>query len=132
MKKTTARPKELTEADVKRAALAFPCVIEKPSHGRPAYFVGKKFLTRVRLEDRSLVLGVASIEQRDMMLELDPQTYFITEHYRNYPVVLVRLSHITGAELRSLLERRFRTLAPKKVLALLPDEAPGVKPRRQS
>lgn len=119
MKKPHA--KSLTEADVKKAALAFPGIIEKPSHGRPAYFIGKKFFTRVRLEDQSVVLGVADIAQRDMMLELDPQTYFITEHYRNYPVLLVRLSHITYAELRTMLDRRFRMLAPKKLLALLPD-----------
>lgn len=121
MKKSLPRPKSLSEADVKKAALSFPGIFEKPSHGRPAYFIGKKFFTRVRLEDQSVVMGVASIEERDMLLELDPGTYFITEHYRNYPVLLVRLSQITGAELHTMLERRFRAIAPKKLLAELQD-----------
>jgi len=127
MKKSLARPKSLSEADVKKAALSFPGIIEKPSHGRPAYFVGKKFFTRVRLEDQSVVMGVASIEERDMLLELDPETYFITEHYRNYPVLLVRLSHITAVELRTMLDRRFRAIVPKK---LIPDSGPVSQGRK--
>jgi hypothetical protein len=62
-------------------------------------------------------MGVeGGMEQRDMMLELDPGTYFITDHYRDYPMLLVRLSHITKEELRTMLDRRFRAIAPKKLL----------------
>jgi hypothetical protein len=62
-------------------------------------------------------MGVeGGMEQRDMMLELDPGTYFITDHYRDYPMLLVRLSHITKEELHTMLDRRFRAIAPKKLL----------------
>ena len=101
---------------VRKIALSFPEAHEKPSYGKPAFFVGKKFFARHRSTDDSLVLIVGDIAQRDMMLELDPDTYFITDHYRDYPSVLVRLSRITEDELRTMLERRWRAIAPKKLI----------------
>lgn len=116
-KKTSPKGKGVNAADVKKIALCFPEAHEKPSYGRPAFFVAKKFFTRVRSEDASLVMGVeGGMEQRDMMLELDPETYFITDHYKDYPMLLVRLSHITKDELHAMLDRRFRAIAPKKLL----------------
>jgi hypothetical protein len=29
-------------------------------------------------------------EERDFLIEVDPDTFFFTPHYRNYPMVLVR------------------------------------------
>lgn len=113
----------VTKAQVKQVALSFPGAVEQPSHGRPAYFVHKTFFTRLRAEDRSLVLRVGSIEQRDMMLELDPQTYFITDHYRDWPVILVRIAQITPTELKTMLARRWREIAPKKLLREVDGEA---------
>ena len=121
-KPATARKsttKGVTAADLRKIALSFPEALEKSSYGRPAFFIGKKFFTRHRAEDDSLVFIVDGIEQRDMMLELDPKTYFITEHYRNYPSVLVRMDAITMGELRTMLERRFRAIAPKSLLKTL-------------
>jgi hypothetical protein len=119
----------VTKAQVKQVALSFPGTLEKPSYGRPAFFVEKKFFTRVRNEDNSLVMRVGSIEQRDMMLELDPETYFITDHYRDWPAILVRLSAITPGELKIMLERRWREIAPKKLVR----EAEGqTKPARKA
>jgi hypothetical protein len=42
-------------------------------------------------------------EDRARLLALEPGTYYLTEHYLKYPVVLVRLSCITGDSLRELL-----------------------------
>ncbi|MDE3116690.1 MAG: MmcQ/YjbR family DNA-binding protein [Pseudomonadota bacterium] len=117
----------VTKAQVKQVALSFAGAVEKPSHGRPAYFVHKTFFTRLRPEDNSVVMRVGSIEQRDMMLELDPQTYFITDHYRDWPVILVRIAQITPTELKTMLERRWRQIAPKKLLREVDGEAAAVK-----
>jgi len=106
----------VTKAQVKQVAMSFPGAVEKPSHGRPAYFIEKKFFTRLREQDASIVMRVGSIEQRDMMLELDPETYFITDHYRDWSVILVRIAKITPTELKTMLERRWREIAPKKLL----------------
>ena len=117
----------VTKAQVKQIALSFPGAVEKPSHGRPAYFIHKTFFTRLRPEDNSVVMRVGSIEQRDMMLELDPQTYFITDHYKDWPVILVRIAEITPTELKTMLERRWRQIAPKKLLREVDGEAAAVK-----
>jgi len=53
------------------------------------------------------------------MLELDPKTYFITDHYKDYPSVLVRMERITQDELCAMLERRWRKIAPKKLVAAM-------------
>lgn len=106
----------VTKAQAKAIALSFPGALERPSYGRPAFFIEKKFFTRLRAEDSSIVMRVGSIEQRDMMLELDPETYFITDHYKDWPGLLVRLSAITPSELKTMLERRWREIAPKKLV----------------
>ena len=111
--------KGVTAAHLKKIALSFPEAIEKSSYGKPAFAVGKKFFTRLRAEDNSIVLVVNDMHMRDMMLELDPKTYFITDHYKDYPSVLVRMERITQDELRAMLERRWRKIAPKKLVAAM-------------
>ncbi|HEY2034013.1 MAG TPA: MmcQ/YjbR family DNA-binding protein [Rhizomicrobium sp.] len=108
--------KGVTPAQLKKIALSFPETSEKPSYGKPSFFVAKKFFTRYRKDDNSLVFIVADIPTRDMMLELDPKTYFITDHYKDYPSVLVRMERITPDELKLMLERRWRQIAPKKLV----------------
>ncbi len=51
-----------------------------------------------------------------MLLEMDPKTYFITDHYKSFPGVLVRLQHVTKDEVRAMLERRWRQIAPKRLV----------------
>lgn len=106
----------VTKAQVKKVALAFPGALEKPSYGRPAFFIEKKFFTRLRDEDDSLVLIVDSIDERDMLIELDPATYHITAHYKDYPAVLARIAKLDAKMLRGLLERRWRKIAPKRLV----------------
>ncbi|HXC57152.1 MAG TPA: MmcQ/YjbR family DNA-binding protein [Rhizomicrobium sp.] len=106
----------ITKADLKKIALSFPGANESSSYGQPSFKIEKKFFTRLRSEDDSIVLIVASIDERDMLLEADPKTFFITDHYKNYPSVLVRIARIDAKTLRAMLERRWRAIAPKKLL----------------
>jgi hypothetical protein len=129
MKKTKTKAKTATgatAAQLKKIALSFPLANEKSSYGKPAYFVAKKFFTRLRADDNSLVMIVADIGSRDMMLELDPKTYHITDHYNDYPAVLVRMERISPEELRLMLARRWRAVAPKKLLKEMDEKAAGV------
>lgn len=113
----------VTPAQFKKIALSFPEALEKPSYGSPAVFIAKKFFTRLRKEDNSLVLVVDGMEHRDMMLELDPKTYHITAHYKDYPAVLVRMERISPEELKIMLERRWRQIAPKKLVKDMDEKA---------
>ena len=107
----------ITKAQFRKVALSFPEANEKMSYGRPAFFIAKKFFTRLRDEDDSVVWSIGSIDERDHLIEMDPKTYFITDHYKDYPAVLVRTSRIDQAMLKKMLERRWRAIAPKKLLA---------------
>ncbi|HEY5338791.1 MAG TPA: MmcQ/YjbR family DNA-binding protein [Rhizomicrobium sp.] len=129
--------KGVTAAQFKKIALSFPEAIEKPSYGAPAVFIAKKFFTRLRAQDNSVVFIVADLPTRDMMLELDPKTYFITDHYKDYPSVLVRMERITPDELKRMLDRRWRHIAPKKLIKEIDEkvagapQAPAKKPKRK-
>ena len=115
----------MTLEEMREIVLGFPGVTEGTSYGQPAFTVGKKFFTRLRGEDDSLVWIVDSIDERDMLLEADPKTFFITDHYRNYPSVLAYASKIDAKTLRGMLERRWRKLAPKKL-----QPSPAIAKRR--
>ena len=106
----------VTKNEFRKIALSFPDALEKISYGKPAFAVGKKFFTRFRAEDESIVLIVGSIDERDMMIESDPKTFHITDHYKDYPSVLVRIARIDAKTLHGMLERRWRAIAPKKLL----------------
>ena len=114
-KKAAAPKRGLSEAQFKKIALAFPGAEEGSSYGQPAILIVKKFFTRFRREDKSLVLFVDSIDERDMLIEAAPALFHITEHYRNYPTVLARVEKLDAATLKSMLERRWKKIAPKKL-----------------
>jgi len=114
-KKPMARP-GVTKAQLRQIALSFPATSEGSSYGKPSFLVAGKFFTRLRSEDDSVVLVVGSIDERDMLLESDPNLFHITEHYRNYPTVLARMAFLDLAILRGMLERRWRVMVPKKLL----------------
>ena len=54
-------------------------------------------------------------DSRDAMLTAHPDVYFITDPYRGYPAVLVRLSIVRHAQLDALLEDSWRFTAPKNL-----------------
>jgi len=110
----------LTKEQVKKIVLAFPGANESTSYGYPSFKIEKKFFTRLRSDDNSLVLVVSSMDERDMLLEADPKLFHITPHYQNYPTVLARLEHLDAKTLRGMLERRWRRIAPKKLQKNLP------------
>jgi hypothetical protein len=112
----------VTKAELRKIALSFPGALEKQSYGHPSFFIEKKFFTRLRHEDDSIVLIVGSIDEREMMIESDPKTFHITEHYRNHPSVLVRIARINKKTLHGMLERRWRDIVPKKMLKAIEDK----------
>ena len=54
---------------------------------------------------------------RQILTQADPAAFHFTEHYRNYPLVLVRLGVVQRAALPDLLERAWREVAPKRLIA---------------
>ena len=85
---------------------------ESTSYGTPAFKSGGKLLARLREDGDSLVVGT-TFEERDEMLDADPDTYYITDHYLKYPWILVRLSRVSSDALRDLLSRALRLASTK-------------------
>jgi hypothetical protein len=56
----------------------------------------------------------AEFEEREGLLEDGPDTYYVTDHYRRYPVVLVRLSLLNRDALRELLAGSWRMTVEKR------------------
>jgi hypothetical protein len=103
--------------DVLKAAAELPGVEVGQSYGTPSLKVRNKFMCRLRTKPDALVMRVIDLEDRDALLKGNPDVYFITPHYQEYPAILVRLEKIDPVELAELVEDAWRLQAPKRLVA---------------
>jgi hypothetical protein len=106
----------MTRDEAHAVIMSFPEVVLGTSYGKPSYLAFGKFLTRLRVEDNSFVLLEVGFDEREMLMEVDPQTFHFTAHYKDYPSVLARVAGLEKEQLRGFIERRWRKLAPKRWL----------------
>ena len=106
----------MTRDEMREIALSFPGAEEGVSYGRPSFKVNGKFFTRLRHEDDSVVLVDVPYDEREMLMEAEPQTFHFTAHYKDYPSVLARIDTLHPGSFRAFLERRFRKIAKKSVV----------------
>jgi hypothetical protein len=106
----------VTFDDVRAIALRWPEVADGTSYGTPALKVRKKLLVRLKEDGDSLVMPGIPQEERDMLIESRPKVFYFTDHYRDYPRVLIRLSKASRAIVEPLMLRQWRTLASKAAL----------------
>jgi hypothetical protein len=104
---------------VRRIAHEFPEVEDGTSYGTQALKVRGALMARLREDGETLVLK-CTFTDRDLLMRDAPDTYFCTDHYRNYEWVLVRLSRIRAPELRERLEEAWRRVAPGTLLHAAP------------
>jgi hypothetical protein len=103
----------MTFDDVRKLALAWPEVEDGSSYGTPALKVRKKLLARLREDGDSLVMLGVPLDERDMLVASQPKLFYFTDHYRDYPTVLLRLSKAKPASVEPLLRRRWLSLASR-------------------
>lgn len=108
------RPSKHLET-VRRLILALPGVEEGPCYGTPGFRVRGKFLARLWEDGETLVVKCGD-EERDFRMLADSGTFFITDHYRGYPTVLIHLAKVRPADLRDVLEEAWRRNAPKRLV----------------
>ena len=58
------------------------------------------------------VLVVHSVERKKWIQD-DPETFFITDHYRNYPSMLIKLDKVQPDDLKKLLTQAWLGRASK-------------------
>jgi hypothetical protein len=113
----------VTFEQVRRFALALPSAEEATAYGTPAFKVrGKLF---ARLGDDGTLMVKADLGVREALIETQPDRYFTTPHYADYPSVLVRLEHADEDDLADLLTDAWLMLAPKRLKASLPGPPSG-------
>ena len=106
---------QVTFDDVRAVAHTLPGAEDSTSYGTPALKVRGKLFARLHQDGNCFVLR-SSVLDRQILLQIDPEVFFITEHYRGYPWVLVRFSAVQRAMLPDLLERAWRMVAPKTLI----------------
>lgn len=112
----------MTRDEVEALILSFPEVEPSTSYGEPSFKVAGKFFTWLRPHlDDSVVVHLASRDERELLIEMDPETFHFTNHYRDYPIVLARLASVDPDWLRSTLGRRWRHAAPKRLSEAHPE-----------
>ena len=101
---------------VRTIALALADVEESTTYGSPALKVRGKLLACIAIhrsaEPGSLAVRIDFDRRADLMAAA-PDVYYLTDHYVNYPVVLVRLSRIHSDTLRDLLGMAWRFVTTK-------------------
>jgi hypothetical protein len=102
---------------VKCAGLSLPDVEEATKYdGSPVLRLGGCFMAGLAMhqsaEPHTLVVR-CDVEEREWLLEDAPETYYLTDYYRKYPLVLVRLARIDRDALRDVLSMSRRLTQPK-------------------
>ncbi len=108
--------------EARRLLLGLRDVEEGRSYGMPSFLLHGRFLARFRDDDAVLVLQLATISEREVLMELEPDAFFFTEHYRNYPAVLIRLADVPRSLLTDVVTEAWRHVAA------LPPARPRKKP----
>lgn len=111
----------VTFTDVSRLGRALPGVTESTSYGTPALKLDGKLLVRLKEDGETLVLRMDFVN-RDLLLRAEPDLFFLTDHYLNYPSILLRLPRVTPTRMAELLEDAWRLVAPRRRLGE-PDKA---------
>lgn len=95
--------------------LGLPGVKETTSWGQPTLKAHGKLWVWWSPHEDAPVFKV-SFEERDILVEADPSTFFVTAHYRGHALVLVRPEKLDLEWAKANLIKVWRAQAPKRLL----------------
>ena len=121
----------LSRAEARKIMLAIPGTDERLWFNQPSVFIHDRFLAKTHHKEDAVTLQVGSMEMRDMMLEAEPKLFYITDHYRKFPFVLIRLKALTAKILREILAGRAAQLAAMPPIKRRPKKAAAKKKPRK-
>jgi hypothetical protein len=120
----------LSKAEARKIMLAIPGTDERLWFREPSVFIHDRFLAKTHKKEDAVTLQVGSMEMRDMMLEAEPELFYITDHYKNFPFVLIRLSALTKTVLKEILAGRAAQLAAMPPIKRRPKKTAAKKVKR--
>ena len=107
----------ITFDTVREIGLSFPGAEDGTTYGALALKVGGRMFaclaSHPSAEPETLVVYV-DFNQRDDLLREEPSIYYLTDHYVNYPVVLVRLRRVHRDALSDLLRGAWTMISSKR------------------
>ncbi|HEU4969640.1 MmcQ/YjbR family DNA-binding protein [Sphingomonas sp.] len=90
--------------EVAAFALALPGAELSTSYGRPAVKVNGKAFVYPGREADSFAIS-ASLPEKELLMETDPDTFWESAHYRGWPAVLVRLGSADRERIETVITR---------------------------
>jgi hypothetical protein len=107
----------MTFRTVRALGLKMFDVEESTMYGSPALKLGGRLVaclaSHKSAEPGTLVLRT-TFEQREVMIEEEPETYYLKPHYETFPVVLVRLSRASREAMKDLLTGAVSVISAEK------------------
>lgn len=98
-----------------KIVLNLPGTEAATAYGTPSVKLMGKIFSRWRTEAEGGLAIRCDFLDRQILLQANPDAFFLTDHYRDYPMVLVRLDRIGQEALTDLTRRAWRLVAPKKL-----------------
>ena len=103
-------------------ASTLPDMEESRSYGTPALKAKGKLVARLRSEDEGGLALRCDMVDRNMLIQADPDTFYYTDHYADYPMVLINLATVRWDAMPGLLEQAWRQVATQKMIASFDQE----------
>ena len=105
---------------IRRLCLALPETSERPSHGEPTFFVGKRvfvmFADNHHGDGRVAVWLPAPPGVQSALIEQAPAVYFRPPYVGHKGWVGIELAHIGDDDLEFHVETAWRLIAPKRLV----------------
>ena len=98
---------------VVRASSALPGVEVGTSYGKPALKFRGATLASATAPDRDSFVLRVPVDDKDILIDTDPDTFWETDHYRGWPAILVRYNTAAHARIELLLARGWWDRATK-------------------
>jgi hypothetical protein len=92
-------------ADVVAYACSLPGVDVGTTYGKPAVKLNGKMLAATTAPDPGSFVVHAPLDEKEVLMETDPDTFWETDHYRGWAAVLVRYGTEAGERIELVLRR---------------------------
>lgn len=99
-----------------RVALSLPEAETSTSYGTPAVKVRGKLLSRWRTEAEGALAIRCDFLDRQILLLAQPDVFFLTDHYRDHPMILMRLEKASRSTMMEAVVRAWRLVAPARLV----------------
>lgn len=98
-------------------AAQFPGVEDTRAYGTPCIKVKGKVMARLRTEAEGGLALRCDFPERHMLLQADPRAFYVTDHYKDWPMVLINLAEVRWDAMPGLVEAAWRMVAPPRLVA---------------